>query len=219
MRIKFYAHASFRLEDGQWSFITDPYEPAVAKFEPVGETCDAVLMSSATDRFHSYAAQVPGKPLVVDAMTIGSEGRDVLGVQVRAFPNRENKDNDAADNAMYAFALDGVRVLHMGDAGWPPTAEQVAELRGQVDVLFALAGGRPTLPLDDLAGFIAAIRPRVVIPMHFYNERGVLKILPVTALTDRYPAGMVEWRDGSTLDMTPATLPTEMRFIVLQQSR
>lgn len=219
MRIKFYAHACFRLEGDGLSFITDPYDPDVAQFEPVGETCNVVLMSSATDSFHSYAAQVPGEPLVMDAMTIGAEGRDVLGVPVRAYPNRENKDNDAADNAMYGLTLDGVRVLHMGDAGWPPTEAQVAALAGQVDVLFALAGGRPTIQLDDLDLFIAAIQPRVVIPMHYYHERGVLKILPVTALADRYPAEAVEWRDSSALDLTPDTLPDTMRVIVLQQSR
>ena len=40
-----------------------------------------------------------------------------------------------------------------------------------------------------------------------------------SALTDRYPAAIVEWRDGSTLGLTSDTLPDTMRVIVLQQSR
>jgi L-ascorbate metabolism protein UlaG (beta-lactamase superfamily) len=160
LNIKFYAHACVRLEGNGTSFITDPYTPSVSQFEPVGETCDVVIMSSSTDRFHSDASQVPGSPRVLDAMTIGPAGIEVNGVEVRAFPNRENKVEAAADNAMYMLTLDGVRVLHMGDAGWTPAPEYVAEMAGQVDVLLALTGDLPTIPLDDLEEFIAAIRPQ-----------------------------------------------------------
>src|SRR3954452_15699190 len=66
LNIKFYAHACFRLEGNRTSFITDPYTPSISQFELVGETCDVVIMSSSTDRFHSDASQVPGSPRVLD---------------------------------------------------------------------------------------------------------------------------------------------------------
>lgn len=220
MHVHFYAHACFRLEGNGLSFITDPYTPSVSRFDPVGETCDVVLMSSADDRFHSDASQVPGAPRIVNALDIGPQGLALDGVTIRAYPNRENKPAaEAADNAMYGLTLDGVRVLHMGDAGHLPSADQIAALAGQVDVLFALTGGLPTIPLDDLDTFIAAIRPRLVIPMHYHSSKGVLNILPVTAFTDRYPAGQVTRLDVSSLQVMPDTLPGEMRIVVLQQSR
>jgi L-ascorbate metabolism protein UlaG (beta-lactamase superfamily) len=219
MHITFYAHACFRLEGNGISIITDPYTPSVSRFEPVGETCDVVLMSSATDRFHSDWTQVPGNPRIIDATTIGQEGIEVHGVPIRAFPNRENKVEAAADNAMYLVTLDGVRVLHMGDAGWTPAPKYVKAMAGQVDVLLALTGGLPTIPLDDLDQFIAAIRPRVVIPMHYYHPRGVLNIQPVSDFTARYSADIVRHHDTSIIEFTPATLPSSMQIIVLPQSR
>ncbi len=219
MKIKFYAHACFRLEHNGLSIITDPYTPSVARFEPVGETCTMVVMSSATDRFHSDATQVPGQPQVVDAMMIGPHGTMVHGVRIQCIPNRENKPEHSADNAMYYLTVGGVRVLHMGDAGWPPDSEYVNWLADRVDVLFALAGGLPTIPLPDLHDFIAAICPRLVIPMHYYHPRGVLNILPVTDFTAHYPTDMVTWHGQSTYEVTPETLPPKTQIVVLEQSR
>lgn len=232
MRIKFYAHACFRLEvivndrsstsgepTRKLSIITDPYTPSVARFDPVSETADMVLMSSAHDRFHSDYAQIPGDPHIINALDIGSAGLTVEGLRIQSFPNRENKDENAADNAMYGVFLDGMTLLHMGDAGYLPSPEQIRFLADQVDILLALVGGPPTIPLDALDQFIAAVKPRLVIPMHYYNPRGVLNILPVTAYTDRYPAEQVTWLDSSELEVTAATLPEIMQIAVLQQSR
>ncbi len=225
MRIKFYAHACFRLEatasesERGVSIITDPYTPAVARFDPIGETADIVLMSSGSDRFHSDYTQVPGDPHIINALDIGSAGLIVEGIRIQSFPNRENKAEDAADNAMYGLYLDGMTILHMGDAGHLPAPEQIRFLADQVDILLALVGGPPTIELDDLDRFIAAVKPRLVIPMHYYNPRGVLDILPVTAYTDRYPAAQVTWLDTPEMEIAPETLPEMMQIVVLQQAR
>ena len=158
--------------------ITDPYTPGPdgSGFDPIDEPADLVIMSSTTDRFHSDPSHVRGNPMVVDALALLPEGATVHGVPIRPFPAMENlhhdfgRDPDA--NAMYLFTIGGVRVLHLGDIGNPIAPEQLAALRGQVDVLLALAGGRATIALDDLDAAIAAIGPRVVIPMHYYSARG-----------------------------------------------
>ena len=55
VRITFYAHASFRLEADGLSVVTDPYTPGPegSNFDPINEPADLVIMSSATDSFHS----------------------------------------------------------------------------------------------------------------------------------------------------------------------
>lgn len=47
---------------------------------------------------------------------------------------------DPVENAMYRFELGGVSILHLGDLGNPLTGEQLARLRGRVDILLALTG-------------------------------------------------------------------------------
>jgi L-ascorbate metabolism protein UlaG (beta-lactamase superfamily) len=182
-----------------------------------------VIMSSATDSFHSDPSHIQGDPAVVNALELPLEGATVHGVTIRPFPAMENlnfdfgRDPDA--NAMYLFSVGGVRVLHMGDVGNPVAPEQLAALAGQVDLLLALTGAHATIALDDLDSAIATIRPRVVIPMHYFSDRGVLKILPVSAFAERYPAAQVRYVGGPSVTLDPAALPGELQILVLEQSR
>lgn len=225
MKITFYAHASFRLEADGLSVVTDPYTPGPdnSNFDPIDEPADIVIMSSATDRFHSDPSHVRGDPAVVNALELPPEGEEVLGLHIRPFPAMESttfdfgRDPDA--NALYLFTLGGVRVLHMGDIGNPVPEPHLEALRGNVDVLFALAGAHATISLEDLDAAIAAIGPRAVIPMHYFHPRGVLDIEPVETFLEHLPAGSITRVGGPRLELTPETLPAETHVYVLEQSR
>ncbi len=141
MKIKWYGHACFRIEGGGVSIVTDPYTPEVAGLDPVEELADVVIMSSATDRFHSNAAMVPGDPKILNALEIAGRGSvEVNGVEFEAFPTMESlKHKESPDeNAIYRFEVEGVSILHLGDLGNPLTNEQLDGLRGKVDILLAL---------------------------------------------------------------------------------
>ena len=224
MKITFYAHASFRLETPDVSVVTDPSTPKASGFEPIDEPADVVIMSSATDSFHSDPSHVRGEPIVVNALLdVPPDGIVVRGVPIRAFPVSESltfdfgRDPDA--NAMYLFTIGAVRVLHMGDVGNPIASGVLSDLAGQVDVLLALTGAHATIALDDLDDAIAAIHPRIVIPMHYWHPRGVLKIEPVERFLLRHPAEMVSRCNGPVLTIEPDHLPTTRQIIVLEQAR
>ncbi len=224
MRMTFYAHASFRLETPEVSVVTDPYTPGASGFEPIDEPADLVIMSSATDRFHSDPSHVRGDPAVVNALLdVPPDGITMRGVPIRAFPTSESltfdfgRDPDA--NAMYLFTVGGVRVLHMGDVGNAVAPAVLEALAGQVDVLLALAGAHATIALDDLDRAIAAIAPRIVIPMHCWHPRGVLKIEPADRFLQRHPEQMISRRNGPSLTIDPDHLPATRQIIVLDQAR
>ncbi len=224
MRMTFYAHASFRLETPEVSVVTDPYTPGTSGFDPIDEPADLVIMSSATDRFHSDPSHVRGDPAVVNALLdVPPEGITVRGVPIHAFPTSESltfdfgRDPDA--NAMYLFTVGGVRVLHMGDIGNPVAPAVLEALDGQVDVLLALAGAHATIALDDLDRAIAAIAPRIVVPMHYWHPRGVLKIEPVAQFLQRHAEQMISRRNGPSLTIDPGHLPATCQIIVLDQAR
>ena len=230
MKIKFYAHASFRLEADGLAIVTDPYTPGpgASGFDPIGEPADLVIMSSATDRFHSDPSHVGGHPIVVDALEVPPEGTTIRGIPIRSFPAYESRTfdyrsasgRDPDANALYHVTLGGLRVLHMGDLGNPVDDEHLDALRGKVDILLALTGEHATIALDDLDVAIAAIQPRVIIPMHYFSPRGVLKIEPVDRFLDRFPPESITRVGGSELDLTPETLPTVAPHVyVLEPSR
>jgi L-ascorbate metabolism protein UlaG (beta-lactamase superfamily) len=226
VKIRFYAHASFRLEVDGLAVITDPYTPGPQNsgFDPIDELADMVIMSSATDDFHSDPSHVRGDPTVVNALELPPEGAEVRGLHIRPFPAMESmtfdfgRDPDA--NALYLFTLGGLRVLHMGDIGNPVETAHLDALRGNVDVLFALAGAQATIALDDLDAAIDAIGPRVVIPMHYYSPRGVLDIEPVDTFLERHPADSIMRLRGPEFELTPESLPKEApQIYVLEQAR
>ena len=225
MKITFYAHASFRLEADGLTVVTDPYTPGpkASGFDPIDESADLVIMSSATDAFHSDPSHVRGSPTVINALELPPEGMTVRGVHIRSFPAMESytfdfgRDPDA--NALYLFTLGGIRVLHMADIGNPVSPAHLDALRGNVDLLFALAGAHATIALDDLDAAIAVIQPRAIIPMHYYSPRGVLNILPVDDFLARYPSGSVTRLGRSRLELTPESLPVALHIYVLEQSR
>jgi len=228
VKITFYAHASFRLEADGLVVITDPYTPGRSGFAPINEPADIVIMSSATDDFHSDPSHVRGEPVIVNALELPPGGTEVRGITIRPFPAYESltfdyqaaagRDPDA--NALYHFTLGGLRVLHMGDIGNPVAPEHLEALRGQVDILLALTGEHATIALDDLDTAIRAIGPRVIIPMHYFSPRGVLKIEPVERFTDRFPPESVTRVGSPELELTSETLPSDAPHIyVLEQSR
>lgn len=220
-----YAHASFRLEADGLAVVTDPYTPGpeASGFDPIDEPADIVIMSSATDSFHSDPSHVLGNPTIVNALELPPEGADVKGVRIRPFPAMESmtfdfgRDPDA--NAMYLVTLGGLRILHMGDIGNPVEQRQLDALRGNVDVMLALAGAHATIALDDLDAAINTIHPRVIIPMHYFSPRGVLNIEPVDRFLARRPSGSITRVGGPSLELTPGTLPAEQHVYVLEQSR
>ena len=226
MKIRFYAHASFLLEADGLAVTTDPYTPGPhnSGFDPIDEPADIVIMSSATDDFHSDPSHVRGDPTVVNALELPPEGAEVRGLHIRPFPAMESmtfdygRDPDA--NALYLFTLGGLRVLHMGDIGNPVPQEHLDALRGNVDLLFALTGAHATIALEDLDAAIDAIGPRLVIPMHYYSPRGVLNIELVDTFLERHPVSSITRVGGPELELRPESLPAQAPHIyVLEQSR
>src|SRR5436190_23076387 len=98
MQIQWQGHACFRIRGGYprsgWcvSVVTDPYTPEVAGLSPLREPADVVIMSSDDDPFHSDAADVPGNPLILNALEIARKGgsRPACGVKFDAIEARES---------------------------------------------------------------------------------------------------------------------------------
>ena len=228
MKLTWYGHASFRVEGrtdaGPLVVVTDPYTPETAGFAPVREAADIVITSSVNDDFHDRADLVPGPHEHVDALAVWDAGgsREAKGLGIETVEAAEAKDHPSGHPercAMYAFTLDGLRVVHMGDVGNPLNDTQMEFLRG-TDVLLALAGGFPTIALDDLKVAIEETRPRVVVPMHFqtltYRPRNALWVESFLSLFDRE---RTELACAPSIELTRETLPEETRAIVLDYVR
>jgi L-ascorbate metabolism protein UlaG (beta-lactamase superfamily) len=156
---------------------------------------------------------------VLNALDAVASPRPLVdGVTVEGVAAMEGSDrpDDPKANALYRFELAGIQVCHMGDVGNPLTEAQLAPLRGRVDVLLALAGGGLTIALPDLDAAIAAIGPRVVIPMHFKTPSLLYDCGPVEDFLDRHPEATTVRHDGSSVALTAGGLPEELTIHVLR---
>ena len=229
MRLLWYGHACFRIEGAaggqRLAVVTDPYTPETAGYPAVRERPDIVVTSSVTDDYHDRHDLIPGPHVHVNALDVfdvDGGHRTVEGLRIEAVEAAEAELHPSGHpdrNAMYAFTLDGLRVAHMGDVGNPLSAAQVDFLRG-TDVLLALAGGFPTIALDDLDAVIAEVRPRLVVPMHFrtltYRPRNTLWI---ESFLSRFDEGRVEFACAPSAEVMRSDLGERTRVLVLDYLR
>lgn len=216
MNLLWYGHAAFRLDGGtpETRVVLDPYRaPDVGTYAPIDDGADAVAVSHENQKYHSFVEGISGRapgerPTVIDGLTLFDNPPLMIGAArfsaVRVWENEQKRE----PIAMLIVEMDGVRVLHMGDCGHALTDADVANC-GRVDVLLALAGGPPTLALSDLVDFIARLEPRVVVPMHFGNDKINLNLRPVSDLLAFYPPESVQRFDRPTVDISNDALPGE----------
>jgi L-ascorbate metabolism protein UlaG (beta-lactamase superfamily) len=147
---------------------------------------------------------------------------EVKGVKIKAIEAMEalnHYEHDPDQNGMYRFEVDGVSIGHIGDVGNAFSAAQIEFFEG-VDIFLALAGGHPTMELDDLKTAIDAIQPKWTVPMHFrtlsYTPRNTFWI---TNFLSYFDESEVDFAFDYEKDIMPETLPTSPRVLVMDYVR
>jgi L-ascorbate metabolism protein UlaG (beta-lactamase superfamily) len=214
MKVKWVGHACFLLtSEAGVRILTDPYTPGAfgLGYRPPAETADIVTVSH-DHADHNNTAAVKGKPEVVR----GEGVHKVKGVEIKGVSTShdEASGSQRGPNTVFCFTLDGVRVCHLGDLGHDLATGSLAEI-GPVDVLMIPVGGNFTIDAN-IAGRVAdRIAPKVVIPMHFQNER--CRDFPVAGVDDfRKKRQRVRTVDGSEVEIKKDELPAETETVVLK---
>lgn len=217
MRIQWYAHACFRIASQEVSIVTDPYTPHKAGFKEITDGPDLVVRSSDDDSAHSNAAMFPG----CDVLTMThapAEGTVWRGIRFSPVPAQESLIHkvEPGDNALYRFMLDGVQVAHFGDVGNALEDWQLELLKG-TDVALVPTGGPPTIELSDLRRALAAIQPKVTIPMHYALPNCKFPAMQeVSDFTSTYPLKAVQMHSGQNVEITAANLPDTPQVWILK---
>jgi L-ascorbate metabolism protein UlaG (beta-lactamase superfamily) len=83
---------------------------------------------------------------------------------------------------------------------------------GHVDVLLQTIGGVFTIGPEGAQEVIEQLKPKIVIPMHYWNDSHVL---------DRFTSGpyKVITSDSNTFTVSKETLPSETEIVVLTVKR
>jgi L-ascorbate metabolism protein UlaG (beta-lactamase superfamily) len=206
MKVKYIGHACFLLTAGDGKrILTDPYEPGsydgAVKYRSIDEDADIVLVSHGHPD-HSYTAGVPGSPVIVDQ----AGETTVDGIRIHGIPTWHDTSQGAerGSNIIFKVQTDDMAVCHLGDLGHT-LDEETARKIGQVDVLLLPVGGFFTVGTSEADALIAALDPRLVIPMHFKTAGADFPIAPVDDFLEG--RGGVTRAGSPEIELTAGSIP------------
>ena len=210
MKIKWLGHASFMItsETGT-KIITDPYVTTEnLNYGEIKESADVVTVSHEHGD-HSNVSAVRGNPEVVRGTA------SVKGIGFKGIPTYHDdaEGKQRGKNTIFCFEVDGIKVCHLGDLGHPLNDKQVAEL-GSVDILLIPVGGNYTIDAKVAGQVCDRLKPKVIIPMHFKNDKCTFPIAGV----DEFLEGKegVSRLDASEVEFKQGELPATTKTVVLE---
>lgn len=215
MKIKFLGHASFLITSNKGiRVITDPYKPGCfdggIQYGPITEEADIVTISHEHDDHNE--TNIRGNPSFVrDSRARTIQDIMVAGVDVY---HDTNAGNERGSNIIYNMMIDGINVVHLGDLGHELNPDDVKKV-GNVDVLFVPIGGYFTMDASTVDKVISALKPKVIIPMHFKTEKCGFPIAP---LDDFIQGKKVEQKNGE-VEITKDSLPKTTAIYVLHPTK
>jgi L-ascorbate metabolism protein UlaG (beta-lactamase superfamily) len=213
MKIKWLGHSSFLITSaGGTKIITDPYEPILGmKYGEINEAADIVTVSH-DHGDHNNVPAVQGNPQVLK----NSKAVAVKGIPFRGIDTSHDDSggSERGSNIIFCFEVDGVKICHLGDLGHMLTDKQAEEI-GEVDILMIPVGGNLTIDAAKADDVIALLKPSVVIPMHFSNDR--CPEFPVAGV-DVFTRGKtnVTVLESSEVEYKAGELPADTRVVVLK---
>ena len=164
MIIRCIGHAEFLIElENGTRIVTDPYDASCGY--PVEKIAADVVLVSHGHHDHNAVENVVSPMTIISSAGV-YEPED--GVRVKAV----EADHDDAGGSkrgkslMFCIEAEGLRVMHLGDLGHIPTAEQLSAL-GRADVLMIPVGGFYTIDASTAVQVAEKLGARVVLPMHY----------------------------------------------------
>ena len=221
MGIEYIAHACFVVESpGGTRVLIDPYNGNrwLGYSFPDPVAADVVLVTHPHYDHDADYYRGPGVPV------LRAPGRYEIGdVRVEGVRGRHadpyGKDFGQV-NTLWMIEAGGVRIAHLGDTG-PLTEESVRAL-GRVDVLMIPVDGLyHILTREQIDAVLAALRPRVTIPMH-YRISGLTELPKSLGPIEPWLEGRanVERLKGNraTLRLESLAAPESQRVLVFSPS-
>ncbi|MFC1954484.1 MBL fold metallo-hydrolase [Chloroflexota bacterium] len=211
MNIKWLGHATFLIaSDKGIRIINDPYEPNERlTYGEIKESADIVTVSHGHGD-HNNVATVGGNPSIV------KETGEIKGIMFKAIPSFHDNagGGQRGDNTIFCFEVDSIKLCHLGDLGHPLSNEQAAKI-GEVDVLMIPVGGNFTIDAAVASQVCEKLTPRLIIPMHFRNER--CPDFPVAGVDDFINGkSNVTSLEVSEMELTTGVLPAVAQIVVMK---
>lgn len=210
VEVTFIGHASFLIRSaGGVSAITDYNDHVLMPLVPTVAT-----MNRAHSTHFSHAPD-PGIKHVLRGWKDGGvadHGLSVGDMRIFNVPtnirNWESGTTDFAGNSSFVFEVAGLCIAHLGHLHHTLTETHLKRL-GPIDILMIMVDGSVSLTQDGAMEVIGQIKPKVVIPMHFFSRENLERF--AERLASQYP---IKRSDSPTVIFSRATLPDRQLLIL-----
>lgn len=178
MHVEWYGQSAFALTSNGTKVFIDPFADMSGLadrgiefgYPPIEEDDVDLLLITHEHVDHNGAEAITGEPAILRA-TAGKLESPIGEVTAVASEHDASAGTERGPNTIFAFDLDGVRVVHFGDFGQRELRpEQAAALEG-TELLLLPVGGGPTIGGSAAADIVEALEPRWVVPMHYRTPR------------------------------------------------
>ena len=214
IEIKWFGHAFFQITSSTGTrIITDPFGNIGY---PMPEGWPHVVTVGRESGKHNNVGLAKGDPLVLRGLKPGSiewtqinaTFRDVL---IYNIPIHTRGVPEYLRGSGFVFEMDGLCVLHTGDVGEPFNEDQL-ELIGHVDIVLLPIGGVSTMGPENAKKVVEQLKPKIAIPMHYYNNLNVL---------ERFTDGpyRVRFLNTNRFTVSKDTLPSATEIFILKVMR
>ncbi|HHX09401.1 MAG TPA: MBL fold metallo-hydrolase [Chloroflexi bacterium] len=176
MEITWYGNSCFRIsERGFANVVTDPFDSAVAGYNPLKLKSEIVTVSC-NDLAHNNVSVVKGNPFVIEGPGEYERGGVfITGIQTTAFKPEKND----LRNTIYVFDYGNITILHLGQTNIVPSQTMVEEL-GNINIALVPVGASGGLNASKAAEVISMLEPNIVIPMQYETPYSKLSLDPLS---------------------------------------
>ncbi len=195
LTITYHGHACFSVTCNGFTVVFDPYQNgSVPGLPDLDLEADLVLCSH---EHHDHNGR--------DCVRLREGGTNPFRITELPSFHDDCGGTKRGTNVIRILEAEGLRLAHFGDLGCALTDAQCEQLKN-LDAALIPVGGFFTIGPDQAQALTEAIRPRVVIPMHY--KRGSSGLPVIAELDDflRLRTDAVEY-PTNTMNLTAETAP------------
>ena len=190
INLTWHGHACFELRSESGGIVFDPYEEDYITGLKMPHLTADMVISSHKHRDH-YAPNM---------LALTGNEPDITLHQQPCFHD-EVQGKKRGENLISVVEIEGKRICHMGDIGHLLSEEQLEGL-GRIDVLLIPVGGVYTVDAESAKALCEAIKPAVIVPMHYRGEgKGLQNVAPVSDFLSLYAKEDVCFLNSSTVSV------------------
>lgn len=196
MKVRWWGHSSFFIENNGIRIITDPYDDSLT-YHKIEDKADYVTVSHGHFDHNSFEL-LGGNFEVID----GLDGLKNSEIEIEAIKSYHDSHHgeDRGNNLIFLINIGDIEICHLGDLGHLLDDNIIKKIKN-VDLLLIPVGGNYTIDAEQAFKIARDIDPATIIPMHYKTDILDFPIKGVRKFTDKFDQNEVEFVNSSEVNI------------------